>query len=291
MNEISNAIAKKVQWRSEFSSETLKKLYRFCNNIPATSWAVVKKNWRQDFDLSVLQKYRQLTDKKLKESLIISRKHNGWRQKFTHLSISKTFALERSDHAFGSPSCDWGIRLTEPQVTKSLAHILVAGSHSNQARRICAFLKSIEMPSETLPSSEEAEYLKNFSVTAEENRIDLKLIWEYRNKERVLLIEAKFDHRITTGGIGKARQGQLSKYLETARHRHRQAEIHAVILANDRNVMKDLKGRQHSRWRFVSWRQFWLNFEKNRPEETDKNLSTYQHMLWHRIGRLNRSTK
>ena len=177
------------------------------------------------------------------------------------------FALDRPDHAFAATSLDWGLNLSEPQITRALAHFLSQGNAEIRSLRLAAFLSAIGI-------SVTAESLTDCSVQAENDRIDLKVTWP----GNVVVIEAKFGHKVT--------EGQLKKYRTAARMNYPSHDIGYVLLALCPAARAPLKGRQRNIWTFCSWKQFFLMFERKRPHEDNPSLSIFLNCLWHRIDRM-----
>lgn len=181
-------------------------------------------------------------------------------------------------HSFAAPRLDWGFQLTEPQATKTLAHFLNSGPAAMRGKRIQAFLKALKVPN--APNC--AKTLGAARVMAEVDRIDLEIHLPLAEPQRFrpILIEAKFDHKLT--------RGQLSRYNRTRKRDKTldMAAAHRVLLGLTEDARKGLKGRQASQWNFVSWAELWLRFEKLRPRENNSNLTIFLHTLWHRIGGL-----
>lgn len=200
-------------------------------------------------------------------------------------SLNVIYGLSKDHHSFDAPTLDWGFGLTEPQATKTIAHLLNKGSGDVRALRIIAFFRA--MKSAYIPTAMEAQSAfveaekKGATAKLKKNRIDLVLKYkkEGGQKYSALIIEAKFDHMIT--------ESQLKNYREIVKA-DRSIEFkqtHWVILGFDYSAMMGLKGLQGNVWRFVAWRDLWLRFEKERPVEDDPNLTIFLKWLWRRIGK------
>lgn len=190
-------------------------------------------------------------------------------------SLNAIYGLSKDHHSFDAPTLDWGFGLTEPQATKTIAHLLSKGSGDLRAERIIAFLEAVKSPH--IPSILEAQTAR---VEAETNRIDLVLKYKKQGSKKfsAVIIEAKFDHIITEGQLKKYRRiVQADKDIEFK-------EAHWVILGFDYSAMSGLKGIQNNVWQFVAWRDLWLRFERERPRENDPNLTIFLNWLWHRIS-------
>lgn len=188
-----------------------------------------------------------------------------WISSFEQSSIASLFNFERPDHAFVSRDLDWGIRLTEPQVTRALAHLLDRWPNEIRQQRIGSFLRSLGV--EDVVDHE----LEHCRVVAEEQRIDLRFTWPGRD----VIVEAKFGHHIT--------RGQLADYRSKIMPQGTQVDF--ILLALHASSRAPLRGRQHTIWKFCSWAQLWLQFEKTRPIEADESLPAFMNMLWTRIDR------
>ena len=185
--------------------------------------------------------------------------------------LENLFGCFTLGHAFRDWSPDWGIRLIERQATSGLAHLLNRGEGMVRSRRIRAFLEALRIPK--LPDEKDFGRSKAFS---EVDGIDLEVRFHSASgEERVVLVEAKFDHILT--------EGQLSKYWENRkRYDLRDGRIVGLTSA----AGKGRRGKQTQLWRVVLWRDLWLRFEQRRPHEADGQLAAFMAWLWQRIGGL-----
>ena len=92
---------------------------------------------------------------------------------------------------------------------------------------------------------------------------------------RVVLIEAKFGHKLTEGQL-RATYGNRKGYDRDCR-----------IIGLTSAAGKGRRGKQTQLWRVVLWRDLWRRFEQRRPYEEDGQLATFMAWLWVRIGGLN----
>ncbi|MCY4533016.1 MAG: hypothetical protein OXC84_11940 [Gammaproteobacteria bacterium] len=185
-------------------------------------------------------------------------------------ALESVFGGFAPDHAFLALSPDWGIKLTEPMATRGLAHLLGRGSGSLKAHRIRAFLETLRIPD--LPDDQSLEQAE---VCSEVDRIDLEVRFKSDSgKERVVLIEAKFEHKLTPG--------QLKCYNNKRKKFRRDFRIVGLTSA----AGKGRWGKQTQLWRVVLWRDLWLRFERRRPYEVDGQLAAFMAWLWQRIGGL-----
>lgn len=193
------------------------------------------------------------------------------------------FGLDRPDSCLMQPRLNWKMSLSERIATETLAKLLNAGGVQARALRVEAFLRALGLGDAELGIDRGG--LASVQVFSEVpaldgRRIDLKLLWrDARDRERVLVVEAKFDHVIT--------DGQLCCYRDSTRNDHPQAVRHYLVLALDHDAMLSVNRRHDGHWRFCSWRDLWLRFETARPVEYDLSLQLFLHALWRRIGQLN----
>lgn len=188
--------------------------------------------------------------------------------------LNTIYGLARSDHSFDAPTIDWGIKLTEPNATRGIAHLLNRSSGDVRAKRVRAFFCAIK--SRYVPTMVEA---RSAIVEAEKNRIDLILKYKKTGESKylALIVEAKFEHIITEGQLSNYRQTiQADKHIDFKRTQW-------VILGPDVSSMRGLKGKQAKIWKFVAWQDLWLRFEKKRPVEDNPNLPIFLQWLWRRI--------
>lgn len=230
---------------------------------------------RSVFDADALIRYERLRRHSLHAILPkLSRLAQNQRL-ITAKSLNVIYGLSRDHHSFDAPTLNWGFGLTEPQTTKALAHLLNRGPTHVRAKRITALLCAMKSPN--IPTEGEA---RSAIVEAEISRIDLALKYKKEGAEKytAVIVEAKFGHIIT--------EGQLKKYRKVV-NADRDIEFGQtdwVVLGIDESARRGLKGNQWNNWRFVSWRELWLRFEKLRPVEDDPNLTIFLKWLWKRIG-------
>lgn len=193
------------------------------------------------------------------------------------------FGLDRPDSSLMQPHLEWKMSLSERIATETLARLLNAGGCQARALRIDAFLRALGLGDAELGVADgRLTSAQVFSeVPALENRrIDLKFVWrDAQDKERVLVVEAKFDHMVT--------DGQLRCYRHSATKAHPNVKRYHIVLALHESAMMTVNRRRDGDWRFCSWRDLWLRFETARPVEYDLSLQLFLHALWRRIGQLN----
>ncbi|MBL1430218.1 MAG: PD-(D/E)XK nuclease family protein [Robiginitomaculum sp.] len=241
--------------------------------------AVQSYQWRQEFDRAPLQWYgnyiRGIIFKGMpgliKLSQNITPVHNI-------SALESIFGKFVPHHSFYYLKPDWKFHLSEPDATKTFAHVLNQGAPDIRASRIQAFLKAlglIEIP--------DIAQLHRAKVMAEQDRIDLEIRWPLAKtgKWNVVLVEAKFGHTLT--------QGQLTKYRRArqAKNGFELLDCFLLVLKMSKTDKKYLKiESKYKNWEIIYWDDLWLRFEKYRPDEDNANLSVFLNLLWQRIGGL-----
>lgn len=187
--------------------------------------------------------------------------------------LESVYGKDHSLHAFRN-DYDWGVRLTEPAVTKTLVNLLDHQTPAIRNARLAAFLHALNCPD--MP-----ENLSAAIIRSEHERIDILVGIPLQSqgdpKYRPIIIEAKFGHVVT--------RGQLETHSSIIAHDpifdHRQAD-RILILLNEKDYQKSTDGHV---WRFVLWRDLWKAFEKNRPSnDPDISIALFMNGLWKRIG-------
>lgn len=215
------------------------------------------------------------------EEFVRNRPH--WQRRPSLERYKCLFGVDRPDSSLMQPRLEWKMSLSERITTETLARLLNTGGVQARAPRIGAFLRALGLGNTELGI--DSGCLASAEVFSEVpamdgRRIDLKFLWrDARDRERVLVVEAKFDHVIT--------DGQLRCYRDSTRNEHPQAVRHHLVLALDQDAMLAVNRRHDGHWRFCSWRDLWLRFESTRPIEDDLSLRLFLHALWRRIGQLN----
>jgi len=186
--------------------------------------------------------------------------------------LESVFGRFSKGHAFLALNPNWGIKLYERQATSGLAYLLSQGSGRLRALRMRAFLDALgitELPDDQM--------LERAEVHSEVSRIDLEIRFPTNEGQmRVVLIEAKFDHKLTKGQLGVY-------YKKRKDYDRRDCRIVGLTSA----AGKGRRGKQNQLWRVVLWRNLWRRFEKRRPYEEDGQLAIFMAWLWARIGGLN----
>lgn len=196
--------------------------------------------------------------------------------RYDEVAIGTLFGTLDSSHPFRAPALDWGWRLTEPMVTRTLAHVLASGRPSVREARLRAFLKALGTP-----LCLDDYQLERAEVHAERNRIDLEILLPMRKEpsnRAAILVEAKFDHKVTPGQLRQYRTKILQRPGVT------RERLDQVLLALRPRAKAGLYGSQVNTWRYRSWSDTWLSFMRNRPTEDRPDFAIFLQSVWSRIG-------
>jgi hypothetical protein len=210
---------------------------------------------------------------------------------FAAADLGHVFGNLDSSHAFHVAPLDWGMRLTEPQATGALAHLLSHPHREIKAQRVKAFLHALGMRF----LDPDTYDFGTAEITAERlikdnRRIDLELLLPWtrshatpsKPKYRAILVEAKFNHKITSGQLSAYRRHQ-QKFEHPDIPETPDGDLIVLGLCNDRSLAKHLT--RNSSWRFLSWRTLLVNFERALPAAADDaNFRLFRRTIWDRVG-------
>lgn len=251
-----------------------------CQDIQALLDTAEAGRWRNSFRPEFLQVHYDLGRQRVRQARQLATGRAIARIDVVPTVLHAIFATDRPDHAFQQEPLRWGFGLTEPMATKTLARLLSAGYGEMRARRILAFMQAIGLPE----GCASLQALERCRIVAEQDRIDLKLVWtDDAGQDVVVIIEAKFGHKIT--------KGQLSDYWAAVKRTHKRPPLASILLTLDDSACKALKNKQRANWKQVDWRAFCLRFERLRPIEHDAALQMFLMTLWHRSGCLTQENK
>jgi len=211
--------------------------------------------------------------------------------RFAAADLGHVFGKLDSSHAFHVAPLDWGMRLTEPQATGALAHLLSHPHREIKAQRIKAFLHALGMrflDPDTYDFG--AAEITAERLTRDNLRIDLELLLPWtrshatpsKPKYRAILVEAKFNHKITPGQLSAYQKHQL-QFALTYIPKTLDENLIVLGLRKDRSVADHLK--DNPSWRFLSWRTLLVNFERALPAAADDaNFRLFRRTIWDRVG-------
>ncbi len=229
--------------------------------------------WRTPFKEAYLGIYHELGKRLVQHCRLLATSGAIPRVDVPPTVLHAVFATDRPDHAFLQDPLRWGFGLTEPMATKTLARLLSAGHSETRAKRIHAFLQALGLPEDCAS----LRALESCRIFAEQDRIDLKLVWiDDANRDVVVIVEAKLGHKIT--------DGQLSGYRKAVKALHKTDPFASILLTLDDGVLSALHPQQRKLWKQVDWRTFCMRFERLRPIEHDAAVQMFLTTLWHRTG-------
>ena len=194
--------------------------------------------------------------------------------------------LSSPQNMFHFSSTQWGFSLTEPQLTKGIAHFL------KQSPLACwCFLAALV--EENLVKFEgqfdkrfgKQQFLKTITVEAEayadENkRIDLVLFWRSKNDERCCaVLECKLGHSISLG--------QLGSYARFAEQQSDRNCYYLFVVAQQRDSRSDkkLKHWRNKEWRYLEWKELLRRWEQFLDHENVPDLDDFprfRRTVWER---------
>jgi hypothetical protein len=178
-----------------------------------------------------------------------------------------------------------GFDASEPQITRGLGSFINPLTHGKLGEvRIKTFLLALlkgKTNAENLIASLQSSQSFSFTVEAEKlvpkanRRIDLFIAWnpcESGQFEYGVLIEAKFNHKVTTG--------QLPTYKQYAKTLFSKEENAALVLL----TLDGSSSNKNKDWLPVQWLSLMSRWERM-LDDTDKDFSYFRHFIWKKIGR------
>ena len=194
----------------------------------------------------------------------------GWAQGAS--AIERVFGLERRPHMFRAEPIAWA-KITEPQFTKGFAFFLNAADSTVRLGRVRALLTAL--------GASPGKEMSDVEVTAEarasrRNRIDLLIAWkDSKGRRCAVAIEAKLDHRVTSGSLPTYRN-----------HLRRIADRRFLVVVSPRRTDGiDEALRRNRHWRWMAWRDLLIAHERTLPVECDDGAYLqFRRTLWDRAG-------
>ena len=192
-------------------------------------------------------------------------------------------------HFFSMQGLDWGIRLTEPQVTSALVHFLSPAVYSDAgARRCAALVRALYRAAGRTDVRLRLDPLLatpgTLRVAAERRtgnrRIDIALEWcqgpsTDKTSRRLVLIECKFDHHITSK--------QLPAYRQYAQRQTAEGG-YALFLLLDRRTSRTTRSIARNKdWQPVTWLAVLRCLEQEllqEPDEEAGGFASLRRTIW-----------
>jgi hypothetical protein len=197
-------------------------------------------------------------------------------------------------HAFRHCNFMRGFRLLEPQITSILQHFLDTKTAGQTGINRCrAFLSALFRASgtnreeiELFGLSGEGGQLEMLEVVSEENfthaksrrSIDLLIKWRVHGKPRLVAIENKLGHHITTGQLPSYKK-KLLKDIS-----NKEEWIALFVIAPEFSGPNAIAMRRNKKWRAVTWWGFMRHWEQALTEQNfldkDMDFPRLRRSLW-----------
>lgn len=184
----------------------------------------------------------------------------GWNPAYLPAILAPLFGdVSAEQHAFSAQGLDWGVRLTEPQITAALVHFLSPTVFIESGPQRCAsFVRALYRaagleddrqrpdPSLATPGTLKVEAERRIGS----RRIDIALEWyegPITNKasRRLVLIECKFGHQVTSK--------QLPAYREYAKRWTDDGRYELFLLLDRFTSRTTTSISRNQEWQPVTW--------------------------------------
>ncbi len=178
----------------------------------------------------------------------------------------------QAGHALRVDPLGWGFALRETQVTRGLAHFLNIG---DIVRRRRALLRAFGCNDGATDAELRDAMVAYEHRVAEGRRMDLVVLWSQRGVSHCVAVEAKLGHRISPR--------QLATYKREIVRRLRIDAPLLVVVAPRRGRMDDKELRRNPSWRFITWRNLMLKFERALGEQggdADVEFARFRRTIW-----------
>lgn len=212
-----------------------------------------------------------------------------WQQ--SRKSLTDVFGhIDSPNHLLNVPDWNWGIRLTEPQVTKGWQHFLspAAVGHDLAAKRVAVFYEAICIASKRQPTgisisdlSVEAEH--SLQIGGRRKAIDLLFRWKEQSASEqncAIVVELKFGHVLTTGQLPSYKKYVAQQFIKGDGARHKSG----FFVLSPRTRRRDQnKLRRNTDWSVAYWPAFLRAFEKiytARDLPYDNAFNMFRRAVW-----------
>ncbi len=223
----------------------------------------------------------------VRERLLRGRQLPDWRR--ARQAMACVFGFHHVHHFFHAAPLEWVTRiwLTEPQVTKAIAYLLSSEDRVTRGGRIRALLAALgSRPDETGAAPGNARVTAEALVTGKQQRMDLLVEWHDGKFDRGAVIEAKFNHDVTTGQLSVYRRHLLRverQYRRDDRVGRPEPLLLFVVSPEHRKVARALA--RNKDWRWKSWRSLLLAYDRFlEPQHDDETFRQFRRTLWDRAG-------
>lgn len=225
----------------------------------------------------------------VQERLLRARQLPDWRD--TRHAMECVFGFHHVHHFFHAVPLGWVTRvwLTEPQVTKAIAHFLHSEDRVTRGGRIRALLTALG----ARPEGREGglgipRATAEAPVAGTRQRIDLLIEWQDgEGFDRAAAIEAKFGHDVAAGQLPAYR-----RHLLRAERQYRRAEHVGgpeppllFVVSSGYRKSDDRALARNRDWRWKSWRSLLLVYDRFlEPQHDDETFRQFRRTLWDRAG-------
>ncbi len=225
----------------------------------------------------------------VQERLLRARQLPDWRR--ARQAMACVFGFRDVHHFFHAAPLGWVTRvwLTEPQVTKAIAHFLHSEDRVTRGGRIRALLTALGgHPEGTEGGLGIARATAEAPVAGTRQRIDLLIEWQDgEGFDRAAAIEAKFGHGVTAGQLPAYRRHLLRVERQYRRAEHvGEPESPLLFVVSSGYRKSDDRALARNRdWRWKSWRALLLAYDRFlEPQHDDETFRQFRRTLWDRAG-------
>lgn len=243
-------------------------------------------DWRTTVPAGVVERVRERVASLKERSLDFGGSFIHWRTVPDEDLAFGLFGANRPDSFFHAPRLDWSIRLTEPDITRTIVQLLNSGPATYRGQNIRAFLLALGVNTSFLEGDfDRCEVVAERPIikksTGNGGRFDLWFQWQIDDAERLVVVEAKLNADLTPAQLRDYHNAkEVLKARKGGGHR-------LIVLGLHPDIMNKVR-RETRLWSFCSWRDLLLRYERLRPEGARPTDLIYLNTLWHRAGALTR---
>ncbi|MCP5244811.1 MAG: PD-(D/E)XK nuclease family protein [Burkholderiales bacterium] len=190
---------------------------------------------------------------------------------FGHLNSYHPFHHKRS----------LGFTATEQQITKGISYFIDPSVQGEVGmKRLIAWIQSIlasHVNSNLILQSLKSEDMRSLEVHAEypmpaQRRADLLIRWSNSGNDYAVIVEAKFDHHVTTG--------QLSTYRAQLKKLVSEPQNGALVLLTKSG---DEAPSGNKDWHPKAWFTVMSNWECQLNDDKDLGFSLFRQFIWNKL--------
>ncbi|MBL8500802.1 MAG: PD-(D/E)XK nuclease family protein [Nitrosomonas sp.] len=190
---------------------------------------------------------------------------------FGHLNSYHPFHYQRS----------LGFSATEQQITKGISYFIDPSAQGEIGmKRLIAWVQSIlasHTHSNLILQSLKSENMRSLAVFAEypvsgQGRADLLIRWSNSGNNFAVIVEAKFDHHVTTG--------QLSEYRKQLKKLVSESQYGALVLLTKSGEKAPLSNKD---WHPKAWFTVMSSWECLLNDDEDLGFSLFRQFIWSKL--------